>query len=103
MSTIPAVGAVGAAHRALAHDRHARRRSGRRDGVTCSAPRNTSDSPNPQVRAVADLLATGDLRRVPAPSLPPHTHWYNWPDSGRCSRARPTLQATLNINTTTGP
>lgn len=32
-------------------------------------------------RQIADVLTTGDLRRY-APSLPPNTHWSNWPDSG---------------------
>lgn len=30
---------------------------------------------------IADVLATGDLSRY-APSLPPNTHWSNWPESG---------------------
>ncbi|PMR62675.1 hypothetical protein C1A38_02720 [Verrucosispora sp. ts21] len=30
---------------------------------------------------LADVLATGDLSRY-APSLPPNTHWSNWPESG---------------------
>nr|WP_167666528.1 hypothetical protein [Micromonospora narathiwatensis] len=30
---------------------------------------------------IADVLATGDVSRY-APSLPPNTHWSNWPESG---------------------
>ncbi|MCZ7438766.1 hypothetical protein O7598_20305 [Micromonospora sp. WMMC241] len=32
-------------------------------------------------RQIADVLATGDIRRY-APSLPPNTHWSRWPRSG---------------------
>jgi hypothetical protein len=32
-------------------------------------------------RQIADVLVTGDVARY-APSVPPNTHWSNWPDSG---------------------
>jgi hypothetical protein len=32
-------------------------------------------------RQIADVLISGDIARY-VPSLPPNTHWSNWPDSG---------------------
>lgn len=32
-------------------------------------------------RQIAEVIATGDVSRY-APTLPPNTHWSNWPESG---------------------
>ncbi|MGC4816574.1 DUF7003 family protein [Micromonospora sp. DT63] len=42
---------------------------------------DTLPSGSTTFRQLADVLATGDVRRY-APDLPPNTHWSHWPESG---------------------